>query len=92
MSEVSRDKGVRLDPFVFVAATRYAILTSASELVADQVLAHAEEIKRDPGAAEAIRREVEDFDAHFHALDFGQNVEELEAVKRRWRRVAEALL
>jgi hypothetical protein len=63
MSEL-RGKSNPVDPFVFVAATRYAIrrwLTDASELVARQVFLHADAIRLERGAASAIAREVDDF-------------------------------
>lgn len=83
-----------VSPFVFVAATRYAIrrtLTSASEEISRQVLMHAELIRSDPGAAGAIRREVEDFVDHFDMLEMGQTQAELDALKRRWQLAADAL-
>nr|PZN20074.1 MAG: hypothetical protein DIU80_20715 [Chloroflexota bacterium] len=51
-----------VDPFIFVCATRYAIgrLTGASEIVADQVIAHADLIRQDHGARTAILREIND--------------------------------
>jgi hypothetical protein len=53
-----------VDPFVFVAATRYAIprwLTAASEIVAGQVEAHADVIRQDAGARSAILTEIGEF-------------------------------
>lgn len=94
----------RLHPFVFVAATRYAIrrtLTSASELVAGQVEAHASLIASDAGAAGAIQQEIADFErevtdtlASGARLPMGQSAIDLSEIATRWqgagRRIAEA--
>jgi hypothetical protein len=84
-----------VDPFVFVAATRYAILrtmTGASEIVAAQVLVYAPQIARDAGAAGAIRKEVaEARDQLCQPSGFGQTQYDCDRVVEAWDRVAEAL-
>jgi hypothetical protein len=84
-----------VDPFVFVAATRYAILrtlTGASEIVAAQVLVYAPQIRRDAGAAGAIRKEVaEARDQLCKPSAFGQTQYDCDRVVEVWDRVVEAL-
>ena len=87
--------GAPIDPFIFVCATRYAILrtlTGASEHVARQVLAHAEIIRGEPGAAGAIRREVEEARARIlEPCGVGQSAAECEQLAALWDRAMEAL-
>jgi hypothetical protein len=84
-----------VDPFVFVAATRYAILrtlTGASEIVAAQVLVYAPQIRRDAGAAGAILKEVEEArDRLATPAGFGQTQHDCDRVVEVWDRVVEAL-
>jgi hypothetical protein len=80
-------------PFSYVAATRYAIrrwLTSASEIVAADVLQHADHIRTEPGAAAAILREIEDLVDRPGEPTFGTERELAEHVER-WQRVAQRL-
>lgn len=85
----------RVDPFVFVAATRYAILrtlTSASETVASQIAAHAGLIREDAGVRAAIVKEIEDaMPRLLEPEGFGQTAEECARIARAWRQAAEAL-
>lgn len=83
-----------VNPFVFVAATRYAIrrtTTAASEIVANQVELHAAAVAADAGAAAAIVREVDAFVSMVDVRDSGLSVLELRAIKLRWQRAAEAV-
>jgi hypothetical protein len=84
-----------LDPFVFVAATRYAIhrtFTSASETIAGQVEAHADLIRTEPGAAGAIRREIDDFlDSDPSEPPKMMGLGEWQAIRQRWARVQATL-
>ena len=82
-------------PFVFVAATRYAIdrlWTGASQDMASQVIVHADSIRRDAGCAGAIVRAVEEWIAC--GDDRGQPgvmPHEIQAAERQWLRAVEAL-
>ena len=82
-------------PFVFVAATRYAIdrlWTGASQDMAVQVRINAESIRQDAGCADAIVRAVEEWIAC--GDDRGQpgvTVREIEAAEREWLQAVEAL-
>lgn len=82
-------------PFVFVAATRYAIdrlWTGASQDMAGQVLAHAESIRQDQGCASAIVREVHDWIRQGDRRGQpGVRKHEIEAAERKWLQVVEAL-
>lgn len=83
----------RIDPFVFVAATRYAIhrtLTTASELLAAQVHEHADLITADPGAASAIIREIEDWLGAVKP-DALHGPDEIPALRASWARARAAL-
>lgn len=82
-----------VDPFVFVAATRYAIrryFTDASFLISGQVMTHAATIKTNPGAVSAILREIGDFIAEAKPMA-GTTPEEYRAIQDRWRETAEKL-
>lgn len=74
------------DPFVFVAATRYAIgrtFTSASETIAGQVVACADLIVTDRGAAAAIVQDIDDWVARVQP-EPSHGPGEIAALKRRW--------
>jgi hypothetical protein len=87
---------VEVDPFVLVAAERYALhrwLTAASELTANSIRDNAAVLANaDEGAAGAI---VYDVIALLKETDPDSTLgsrEEWEANRRRWRETAEALL
>jgi hypothetical protein len=88
------DSPARVDPFVFVAAVRYAIgrtLTASSELLARQVSIHARLISCEPSAVAAICQEIDDFCASPPRPSMGQTRAEIEMLVDLWQRSAATL-
>jgi hypothetical protein len=80
------ERDAPVDPFVFVAAVRYAIdrtLTSASETIATQVYVHAAAIARHPGARGAILNDIDEWLERAEPESL-HGTGEFEALRRRW--------